>query len=172
MALQSTSNAKDMPELSMLTILIGAAASLRNQDGDISLHGYVENQGLTNRKAMELSEAEVDFAVLDSIGDTLLQDHQVLAITPSYNFEKHSRSITVMISDEKADSDQDSPAEYPINLASKVSLIRATVVPNPNDRHSNNKCESGGPLGSFKQVSNGKSLWNEVKEDPLFYAVE
>jgi len=83
MALQSTANAKHMPELSMLTILIQAAAAVKNRDGDTSLHGYVENHGEPSRRVMPDNAVEVDFAVLDSIGDTLLQNHQVLAISPT-----------------------------------------------------------------------------------------
>jgi hypothetical protein len=167
MAPRSTANAKDMPELSMLTFLIEAAAAVRNKDGDKSIHSYVENHGLTSRRVMKSNEAEVKFAVLDSIGDVLLQKHQVIAITPD-NRER----FTVLISDPNFEDEAgiNVPAEDPISGlsgVSTVSLISASVVPNPNDRHN-----SGGSLGSLRRVANGKSMWNNVKNDSLYYAVE
>jgi hypothetical protein len=67
-----------MSELSILTILIQAAAIVKNKDGDGSLQGYVERQ-LTGRVASD--EHKVEFAVLDSIGDILLLQHQILAVS-------------------------------------------------------------------------------------------
>jgi len=57
------------------------------------------------------------------------------------------------MSDLKADSDMELPAEHPISEASKFSSISATVVPNPNDRGSAGNREggqSGGPLGNLR----------------------
>lgn len=171
MALQSTSNAKVMPELSMLTFLIQAAAALKNNDGDTSLHGYVETHGLTNRRVLEPNETEVDFAVLDAIGDTLLQNHQVLAISSYSKPENEKHCITVMVPDLKADSDMENPAEHPINIATKFSSIRAAVVPNPN----RDDCSNGmgdGSMENLRQITNGKSMWDMVKMDPLHYAAK
>ena len=163
---------KDMTELSMLTILIQAAAIVKNGSGDSSLHGYVEDHGLASRRVMEDSDIEVEFAVLDSIGDILLQNHQVLAISPDIQMREHGH-ITILTS---ADSELEVPAEYPIGGASnfKVSGINANIVPNPNDRHVGNHKggQSAGPLGNIKQVVDGRSMWKEVKDDPLHYAVE
>ena len=171
MALRSTANAKDMPELSMLTFLIEAAAAVRNKDGDTSIHSYVENQGLTSRQVMESNEAEVKFAVLDSIGDVLLQNHQVIAISPD---KQKCFIITVLISDPNLEDELgiNVLAEDPISRASTVSLISASVVPNANDRHNSGDRKGGGPLGNLRQVADGKSMWNNVKNDPLYYAVK
>jgi hypothetical protein len=165
MAPQST--AKPMTEVSMLTILIQAAAAIKNRDGDPSLHGYMDTHGLTSRR--ELHAKDVDFAVLESIGDTLMLKNQILAICP--NTGEQECSITVLAADVhlKAESDLESPADDPINEASKISLISATVVPNPNDRHSEDD-KSNGPLGNIKQVLDGKSMWAKVKENPFYYA--
>ena len=59
---------KTMSELSMLTILIEAAATIKNRDGDRSLHGYVGTHGLASRRAMESDEVKVQSAVLESEG--------------------------------------------------------------------------------------------------------
>jgi hypothetical protein len=168
MALES---AKNMPELSMLTILIQAAAIVKNKSGDRSLHGYVEDHGPASRRVMESDEIEVEFAVLDSIGDILLQNSQVLAISPNMQMREHGRGITILT---PAESELELPAEHPIGTgALKVSGINASVVPNPNDRHAGNRksSQSGGPLGNIRQVIDGKSMWEEVKKDPLCYAV-
>jgi hypothetical protein len=173
MALRST--AKDMPEPSMLTILIEAAAAVKNKDGYSSLHGYVENHGLTSRRVIEPLEAEVKFAVLDSIGDVLLQNHQVIAITP----DKQERFVTTIL---VSDSDPyledefgiDVQAEDPINGASRVLAISASVVPNANDRHGGD-CKGGqmgGPLGNLRLVADGKSMWDDIKKDSLCHALE
>ena len=157
----------------MLTILIQAAAIVKNRDGDKSLQGYVEEHGLKSRRVMA---SNVDFAVLDSIGDVLLQSHQVLAVSPNKQDPGEGLVTSVLMSEWKADSELELPAEHPINIASKVSSpISATVVPNPNDRycHANDEDgQSGGVLGNIRQVSAGKSMWDKVKKDPLFYAVE
>lgn len=52
-----------------------------------------------------------------------------------------------------------------------VSSISVTVVPNPND-HTNCDGQSDGPLENIREVSDRKSKWEEVKEDPLFCAVK
>jgi hypothetical protein len=163
---------KDMPELSMLTILIQAAAIVKNRDGDSSLHGYVEDHGLVSRRVMESDEIEVEFAVLDSIGDILLQNKQVLAISPDKQMREHSRSVTILTS---ADSELELPAEHPISGVSdlKVSGINANVVPNPDNRHGGNHKDGqlGGPLGNIRHVIDGRSMWEEVKVNPLHCAV-
>jgi hypothetical protein len=174
MPLQSPSNAKRMPELSILTILIQAASAIKNGDGDTSLQGYVEEQEITTRRMVSPNEIEVNFAVLDSIGDILLQNNQVLAISPDIRVQDES-CISVLIADSKADSELELPAEFPIRGASKVvPSINATVVPNPDDRRDVKRGggQSGGPLGNIKQVTGGISLWNEIEKDPLFCAVK
>ena len=99
MPFQSTANAKEMPELTMLTILIQVAAIIKNQDGDGSIHGYVEGQGLTGTAVQD----NLSLAVLDSIGDILLLHHQVLAIVP--RGQPQDRHITlVLINEQKATS--------------------------------------------------------------------
>jgi hypothetical protein len=172
MAPQST--AKPMTEVSMLTILIQAAAAIKNRDGDPSLHGYMDTHGLTSRR--ELHAKDVDFAVLESIGDILMQKNQILAICP--NTGEQECSITILAGVHlKAESDLEIPADDPISEASKISLISATVVPNPNNRHNKEKAQghseddkSNGPLGNIKQVLDGKSMWAQVKENPFYYA--
>ena len=144
----STGNVKVMPELSILTILIQAAVAINNGDGDTSLHGYMDIHGQKSRRVME-SEVEVEFAVLDSLGDILLQNHQVLAISPS---KQEKTSITVVVN-----TDFDMPAENPINGAAKVSSISATIVPNPNDRTTGKRRE--GRIGKRKE--------GPLKEDPV-----
>jgi hypothetical protein len=169
MASQSTANIKKMSELSMLTILIQAATAIKNDDGDPSMHGYAETQ---LRKKIDNEEVEVNFTVLDSIGDILLQKHQILAISPNKPDSNNSATVTVLLS---ADSDIEHPAEDPIERVSKVSSISATVVPNPNDRRQAKaglKNSKNGPLGNLEQVMNGKSMWEEVKNDSLCGAVE
>ena len=70
-----------MSKLLILTILVQAAAIIKNEDGDGTLHGYVELQG--NRRAMESDDPqpEVELVVLESIGDVPLLNHQILALT-------------------------------------------------------------------------------------------
>jgi len=156
----------------MLTILIQAAAAVKNKDGDTSLHGYVENQNLTSHRVMVPDEVEVDLAVLDSIGDTLLQYHQVIAISPDIQ-ERERSLITLLTPKSEFESEAELPAEHPISMAKRVSSISANVVPNANDRGRNSKGnQSGRPLGNIKQVTEGKSMWHMVKEDALYYAVE
>ena len=161
-----------MPKLSMLTILIQAASAVKNTDSDPSLQGYVEDQGLTTCKVIMPNEVEVNFVVLDSIGDILLQNNQVLAISPNIQTAEES-SITILVNDLKADSDLELLAEPPIRWASKVvSSINVTVVPNPEDHkdviHGGGQLATGGPLGNIREVINGKSIWDEVKKDLLF----
>jgi hypothetical protein len=172
MAHQSAVTAKHMPELSILTILIQAASAIRNLDGDTSLQRYVENQGLTSRNVMGSEDAEGKFAILDSIGDALLQNNQVLAISPD-NRMLEDHHITLLVSDTKAESELELPAETSIRVASKISSISATIVPNPDDRRKVRRegSQSDGPLGNIKQVLGGKSVWNDIKDDPLSLAV-
>jgi hypothetical protein len=166
MVIQSTANGKQMPELSMLTILIEAAAAVKNKDGDTSLHGYAESQS----RVMSKGSDEVDLAVLDSIGDTLLQNHQALAIS----FDKRVREQGVITAVMMFDKNTDFLAEPPISGASEVISISASVVLNPNDRgnHKREGGQLGGPRGNIKQMTNGKSMWAQVKMDPFFYAVK
>ena len=91
MALERTANAKPMSEQSILTILVQAAAIVKNKDSDGSLHGYVELQGLRgNRRAMESDnpQPEVELAVLESIGNVLLLNHQILALATTSGTRK------------------------------------------------------------------------------------
>jgi hypothetical protein len=166
MALERTANAKPMSELSILTILVQAAAIVKNEDGDGTLHGYVELQG--NRRAME-PQPEVELAVLESISDVLLLNHQILALT--HNKRKQEPFVaSVVTSHLKAESELELPAEYPIRGAVKVSSISATVVPNPDDRRrdsSKGDQSESGALGNIKQVSKGKSMWDKIKGDPI-----
>lgn len=166
-------NAKDMPELSMLTYLIQAATAVRNKDGDTSLHGYAESHGLTSRKVMESSENEVKFAVLDSIGDILLQNHQVIAIAPDKDVPFMA---TVLISDPNLEDELGIvvQAEEPIYGTSTqtISTISASVVPNANDRRNGGDRKGDGPLGNLRQIADGRSMWDDVKNDPLRYALE
>ena len=176
MALEHTANAKPMSELSILTILVQAAAIVKNEDGDGSLHGYVELQGLRgNRRAMESDypQSEVELAVLESIGDILLLNHQILALTHNKRNQEEPFVALVVTSDWKAESELELPAEYPIRSAVKVSTISATVVPNPDDRRreprgsiKGDQSESGA-LGNIKLVSKGNSMWDKIKEDPI-----
>jgi hypothetical protein len=166
MVLESHENGKQMPELSMLTILIEAAAAVKNNDGDKSIHGYMEGP----RRVMSNESDEVDMAVLDSIGDTLLQHHQVLAIT--FDKRHQEQGAQVVPKEMMSDTNSDSPAEHPISEASKVMSISASVVPNPNEHRGNEGGQLGGPLGNIKQVTSGKSMWAQVKIDPFFYAVK
>ena len=168
-------NAKDMPELSMLTYLIQTATAVRNKDGDTSLHGYVENHGITTRKVMESQEAEVKFAVLDSIGDILLQNHQVIAIVP----DKQTPFMTTVLTPSDLEDELGIvvPAEDPIyrgpstGSTQEISTISASVVPNPDDRCNGGVRNGDGPLGNLRQVANGKSMWDDVKKDPLCKAL-
>jgi hypothetical protein len=157
--------AKEMPELSMLTYLIEAAAAVKHKDGDTSMHGYAEN---LNHGQEMTDDIEVDFAVLDSISDVLLQSHQVLAISPDKRERERGLVTTLLMSE--AISESDFPAEPPISEATTVTSISATVVPNPNDRNDPTRCK--GPLGNLRQVTGRKSLWDGVKGDPLSYAVK
>ena len=162
MILGSTANGKQMSELSMLTIIIQAAAAVKNKDGDTSMHGYMDNPS----QCRATCEDTPNLAVLDSIGDTLLQCHQVLAISSDLR-SREQCEITTPISD--TDTNVDSPAEPPISGVSTVMSIIASVVPNPNDRkRDNSECE--GPLGNIRQVTKGKSMWAHVKVDPLYCA--
>lgn len=170
MANQPTANAKHMPEITMLTILLQAAVAIKNKDGDPSLHGYVENQDFN---PLEIgSKSAVEIAVLESIGDVLLQDHQILAAITA-NKEMRDGFVTVMVTpDAKAESDTEHPAEQPISEAKTFSSISATVVPNPNDRHNFEAGSSLAPLGNLRKVRDGISKWEQVKLDPLCCAVE
>lgn len=106
MALERTANAKPMSELSILTILVQAAAIVKNEDGDGTLHGYVELQG--NRRAMESDDPqpEVELAVLESIGDVLLLNHRILALTHNKGNQEEPFVASVVTSDLKAESQQ------------------------------------------------------------------
>lgn len=168
-----TSNPKDMTELTMLTFLIEAATAIRNKNGDRSIEGYVGNHGLTSRRMMESPETEVKFAVLDSIGDILLLNHQVIAITP----DKQKPFITtVLVPDPNLEDELGFGvlAEDPISEAVSVSTISASVVPNANDCYNRKggQLPVGGPLGNLSLVAEGKSMWKDVKKDPLCYALE
>lgn len=170
MALERTANAKPMSELSILTILVQAAAIVKNEDGDGTLHGYVELQG--NRRAMESDDPqpEVELAVLESISDVLLLNHQILALTHNKRNQEEPFVASVVTSHLKAESELELPAEYPIRSAVKVSSISATVVPNPDDRRrdsSKGDQSESAALGNIKQVSKGKSMWDKIKEDPI-----
>jgi hypothetical protein len=157
MAPQSTDSAdlKPMTEVSMLTIVIQAAAAIKNRDGDPSLHGYMDTHGLISRR--EMYAKDVDFVVLDSVGDTLMLKNQVLAICPDTGRDL----ITILTGDDlKAESDLEIPADDPINDASEVL---------DGNREGD---QSNAPLGNIKQVLNGKSMWAEVKKDPFTYAVQ
>lgn len=169
-----TADAKQMSELSMLTILIQVAAAVKNRDGDTSLHRYLEDIGFTSRRVMEFQDVEADFTVLDSIADTLLQKHQILAISPG-KLEPGRVVAVLMADDPKFDLDMDSEslAGHRISMEKlMVSSISAAVMPNPDDCGVT-KCEGDqlGPLGNMRQVADGISRWEKVKEDPLFYAV-
>lgn len=166
-AAPSPKKIKSMTEITMLTYLIPAAAAIKNGNGDTSLYGYVENHGITKRQELKRDDDELKFAVLDSIGDMLLQKHHILAISPDK--EKREQSF-IPTAELKADSDLELPAEDPINGASMVSSISASVVPNPDDRGDRGNHE-GGPL-NLREVREGNSRWVEVKKDSLRYAVE
>jgi hypothetical protein len=160
-------NAKDMPELTVLSILIQAAAAIKNRDGDTSIHGYVELQA---RRVMLDEDDEVNFAILDSIGDVLLQDNHVLAILPN---KREPEEVCILVSSETiGDFDPDYLADLTIRNAKRVSSINASIVPNSDDRSmvKSNQSEDG-PLGNIQEVSDGKSMWDEVKIDPLSCAV-
>jgi hypothetical protein len=163
-------NAKDMPELTVLSILIQAAAAIKNRDGDTSIHGYVELQELQARRVMLDEDDEVNFAILDSIGDVLLQDNHVLAILPN---KREPEEVCILVSSETiGDSEPDNLADLPIRNAKRVSSINASIVPNSDDRNmvKSNQSEDG-PLGNIQEVSDGKSMWDEIKIDPLSCAV-
>ena len=162
----TNTNLKDMSELSMLTLLIPAAAAIKNRNGDTTIHGYVESQEITARRVITPAEEEVKFAILDSIGDVLLQSNQILAISPDEQKQEQEQcSVSILI---QADSDMEHPPEHPI---SKVSSICANVVPNPDDRFGTmDSSHPPGPLGNIRQTGNGTSMWEKIKKDPLHYA--
>ena len=168
MAPESTTNTnlKDMPELSMLTLLIPITAAIKNGQGDTTMHGYIENQDITVRRVITPVEEEEKFAILDSIGDILLQSKQILAISPDKQ-EQEQCSVLILM---QAASDMEHPAEHPI---SKVSSIRANVVPNPDDHFGTmDGSRPPGPLGNIRQTGNGTSMWEKIKKDPLHYAAK
>ena len=156
----------------MLTYLIQAAAAVRNKDGDTSLHGYVESRGLTTRKVKVSPDDEVKFAVLDSIGDILLQNHQVIVIAPDKDV---SFMATVLISAPNLEDELGIVvrAEVPIDpiygtsaedlISQTILTISASVVPNTNDCRNGGDCKSDGPLGNLRQVADGKSMWDDKK---------
>ena len=160
---------KAMPELSMLTILIQVASIIKNEDGDGSLQGYMQNLGVVSRKVMDRKDLEMEFALLDSINDTLVQKNQVLAISPDKRTHASGAfKFTILTS---TDPEQEHPAELPISEHStnlKVSSINATVVPNPNDRRGRkyNDGQSGGPLGNIREVIDGSSCGKRSKWIP------
>ena len=109
-------------------------------------------------------EEEVKFAILDSIGDILLQSNQILAIS-SDKQEQEQCSVSILM---QAASDMEHPAKHPI---SKVLLICANVVPNPDNCFSTmDSSHSPGPLGNIRQTGNGMSMREKIKKDPLHCA--
>jgi hypothetical protein len=130
---------------------------------------------------MASQEDEVKFAVLDAIGDILLQNHQVIAMAPDKDVPFVA---TVLISAPNLEDELGIvvQAEDPIDpiygtftedpISQTISTISASVVPNANDRRNGGDRKSDGPLGNLRQVADGKSMWDDVKEDPMCHALE
>jgi uncharacterized Fe-S cluster-containing radical SAM superfamily protein len=67
---------KTMSDISMLTLLIRASATLINQDSNASIHGYTD---MEYSKITSESPSDADFATLNCLNDILVQNHQILA---------------------------------------------------------------------------------------------
>jgi len=95
-----------------------------------------------------------------------------MAIAP----HKQEPFITLLISDPNLEDELGIvvQAEEPIHGAStqKISTINASVVPNANDRRNTGDRKGDGPLGNLRHVADGKSMWDDVKKDPLCCALE
>jgi hypothetical protein len=169
-----------MSDVSMLTLLIQASSIVKNKNGDASQHGYVERQEQEQEQEQQEkqdfnSSEDAEFAVLNYLGDILVQDSQVLAAC--YD---GARSITLVTSNANSESDSkldlppdsfdmDFPPHESVRLASTLQSIDATIVPNPDDREDAEEYgqSSGvlGKLGEIREIEVGECLWNE--EEPL-----
>jgi hypothetical protein len=153
-----------MSDLSMLTILIQASATVKNRSGDSSIHGYVDTQNNETHK-------DPDFVLLDCLSDILVQDSQVLAASYDNAF-----TVVIPISEPESELDLDDPdcfdMDFPphksVSSATTLRPLNAAVVPNPNDRK--NGCQSNRPLEEIRGIAGRRSLWDW--KDPLGNALK
>jgi hypothetical protein len=170
---------KTMSEISMLTLLLRASATVKNRNGDPSLHGYVETEEMRSQMLHDVSDTSKDanFALLDCLSDILVQNTQVLATSydDAYNFAvvMPSSDPELPVDDSHVDKElDDSHGDMEIpplaSVASAPTLLSldAAVIPNPNDR-SEDSSQLDGALGNIREITDGKSLWSASKEDPL-----
>jgi hypothetical protein len=162
-------SSKKMSDVSMLTLLIKAAATIKNQSGDYSLHGYVEMQ------ESPYITKDPNFVVLDCLNDILVQDTQVLASSyddaSSFTLVMPSSDLDSDLNDSEPHSnpfDMECPPHESVGFATALKSMNAAVVPNPNNNEASG--QSSEPLGEIQEVGGGQSLWNI--EDPLYNAVK
>ena len=167
-----------MSDISMLTMLIQAAACIKNKIGDPSIQGYVEGQGMSSRRRLEPSR-EVDFTTLDCICNILVQNSQIVAA--SYDDATRFTLVTSELDHTDLDDHDESqnlisidmgfPPEESILSINTFMPINAAVIPNANDRKAkdandrNESCQLSGPLGQIRNIETGKNLW--TLDDPL-----
>jgi hypothetical protein len=160
---------KVMSDVSVLTILLQASAIVKNQIGDPSIQSYVDTQEMisldTSRKYSKAA-----FESLNCVTDILVQATQVLAASYD-NASESSYTLVVPGPNSQSESDPDPdfldmdfPPHESVGSATTFMSLNATVVPNPNDRHSASG-QSSGPLGGIREIKGGKCLW--IVEDPL-----
>jgi hypothetical protein len=168
-----------MSNISMLTLLIRASATLKNQDGDAAIHGYAE---MEYSKITSDSPSDADFATLNCLSDILVQNHQVLAasydnvttftlVTPSSNSESDSKLDSHHHQGNRDHDDPDSldfPPDESVSSSTTLRSINITIIPNPDDRGEISR--SSVFLGGIHKVVGGRSLW--VAEDPLSSILE
>jgi hypothetical protein len=130
---------KTMSDISMLTYLIQASATVLNRNGDTSLHSYVETQDMTSRTKLDLAK-EANFASLDSLCDILVQDPHILAA--SYDDATRFTLVMPESESEMVPDDLGNPdaidMEFPpppaVVSTNTFMPMNAAVIPNPNDR--------------------------------------
>jgi hypothetical protein len=160
---------KVMSDVSILTILLQASAIVKNQIGDPSIQSYVDTQEMVPLDTSHGSKySKAAFESLNCVTDILVQSTQVLAA--SYDNASES-SFTLVVPSPNSDSESDAPDFFDMNFPRHESVgsattfmsLNATVVPNPNDRHSPRG--PSGPLGDIREIEGGKCLW--IVDDPL-----
>ena len=170
-----------MSDISMLTILIQASATVKNQNGDSSLHGYVESQEMESESQMMFDTADdPNFALLDCLSDILVQDTQVLAtsyddapnftlVMPSSNSDPVPSSNSNPELDDLHDSidvDIDFIPFHCVGSANTLNSMDTAVIPNPDSRN-DDSFPLDGPLGKIREIEKQKSLWSADSDDPL-----
>lgn len=157
-----------MSDVSILTILLQVSAIVKNQIGDPSIQSYVDTQEMVSLDTSHTSKySKAAFESLNCVTDILVQATQVLAA--SYDNTSES-SITLVVPSTNSESDaadffdMNFPRHESVAVATTFMPLNATVVPNPNDRHSL-RGPSSGPLGDIREIEGGKCLW--IVDNPL-----